>query len=157
VTFMRFLHLVGIGVWLGAGAAAALLVRVAAQDPPERRADRLELVGRFYAWLVAPGAILASGSGLAITMMAASAGYGARLGEPASAAMQVLGLLAGALEIFGSFPASQRMLRAVLASPGPDLAGAGERMRRRVALLGPAALAMVVVALYLGIIATPRG
>jgi uncharacterized membrane protein len=154
---MRFLHLAGIGVWLGAGAAALLLARMAAGDAPERRADRLEQVGRFYAWLVAPAAILATASGLAITMMAASAGYGARLGAPASAAMQVLGLVAGGLEIFGAFPASQRMLRVVVAAEHGELAGAGERQRRRLVRLSPVSLSLVVIALYLGVAATPHG
>jgi uncharacterized membrane protein len=154
--FVRFLHLVGIGIWVGAGGAVALLARVAAGDPPERRADRLELVGRLYAWLVAPGAILATASGIAITMMAAGAGYGARLGAPASAAMQVIGLVAAGLEILVAFPASQRLLRAVLAAQGPELAGAGERMRRRVATLAPVILALVIVAVYLGVAATPH-
>lgn len=153
---MRFLHLAGIGVWLGAGALTLLVIRMAAADPPERRADRLELVGRFYAWLVAPAAIMATATGLAITMMAASAGYGARLGAPASAAMQVLGLLAGGLEIFGAFPASQRMMRAVVAAERAQLAGAGERQRRRIAALGPVILLLVAAALYLGVVATPH-
>ncbi|HET7038937.1 MAG TPA: DUF2269 family protein [Gemmatimonadales bacterium] len=157
MTFIRFLHLVGIAAWLGSGAATALIVRAAAGDPAARRAERLELVGRLYAWLVAPGAILATASGVAITMMAASAGFGARLGAPASIAMQLLGLTAGFLEVFLTFPASQRLLRAVLAAPEAELAGAGERMRRRVAALGPVALALVVISLYLGVIATPHG
>lgn len=157
MTFVRFLHLVGIGVWLGAGAVTALLVRAAAADPPGRRAERLELVGRLYAWLVGPGAILGTGSGLALTMMAASAGYGARLGTPASAAMQVLGLVAGFLEMFLTFPASQRLLRAVVAAEERELAQAGERMRRRVAALGPIALALLLISLYLGVIAVPHG
>lgn len=157
MTSVRFLHLVGIALWLGAGAVTALLCRAARADPPSRRAERLELVGRLYAWLVAPGAILATGSGIVITMMAASAGYGVRLGAPASAAMQLLGLAAGFLEIFITFPASQRLLRAVLAATEAELAGAGERMRRRVAALGPVALALIVISLYLGVIATPHG
>lgn len=157
MTFVRFLHLAGIAVWLGAGAAAVVLARIAATDPAGRRADRLELVGRLYAWLVAPGAILATGSGVAVTMMAASAGYGARLGAPASAAMQALGLLAGILEVFVAFPASQRLLRAVLAAEEAELPRAGERMRRRLAALGPVTLGLIVVSLYLGVIGTPHG
>lgn len=154
---LRFLHLLGIGVWLGAGAAAVLLARAAAGSPAERRADRLELVGRCYTWLVAPGAILATVAGIGVTMMAASAGYGARLGEPASAAMQALGLLAGGLEVLVAFPASQRLTRAVVAADDAALGQAGERMRRRIATLGPVTLSLVVVALYLGVIGTPHG
>jgi hypothetical protein len=156
VNFLRFLHLIGIGVWLGAGGATALLTRMAAGDGPERRADRLELVGRLYAWLVAPAAVLATGSGIAVTMMVASAGAGSRLGAPASAAMQVLGLLAGGLEILVAFPASQRLLRGVVSAQTADLAGAGERQRRRIAALGPVILALVLVATYLGVAATPH-
>jgi uncharacterized membrane protein len=156
MSFVRFLHLVGLGLWLGAGGAAALLARLAAGDPPERRADRLELVGRLFGWMVAPGAVLTTASGIALTMMAASAGYGSRLGTPASAAMQVLGLVAAGLEILVSFPSSQRLMRAVLAAQGPELAGAGERMRRRLTLLAPITIGLVVVATFLGVIATPH-
>jgi uncharacterized membrane protein len=157
MTFIRFLHLLGLGVWVGAAASALWLVRAAAADQAARRADRLELVGRLYTWLVAPGAVLATASGMAITMMGASAGYGERLGEPASAAMQGLGLLAGALAIFVTFPASQRLFRAVLAADQAGLATAGERMRRRLAAIEPVILALIVIATYLGVLGTPHG
>jgi uncharacterized membrane protein len=148
---VRFLHLLGIGLWLGGGTAALVLVGGAKSDAPVRRADHLQVLARVYAWIVAPGAILATGSGLAITMMVSSAGFGARLGEPLVAAMQAVGVLAGALEVFISFPTSQRLGRLVAASDPAEVPLAGERFRIRITRVLAVTLTLVVVALYLGI------
>lgn len=157
MTLIRALHVLGIGFWLGGVAAALVLGGVQAKEPPAIRASAYRTMGRIYAWIVAPGAILTTGSGLAFTMMVASAGYGARLGEPAVAAMQGIGLLAGLLEIFVSFPTSQRVARVATVADGGELPPSVERLVSRTVSVSGAALAMVVVALYLGIAGAPHG
>ncbi|HEX9727546.1 MAG TPA: hypothetical protein VGA37_03445 [Gemmatimonadales bacterium] len=147
--FTVFLHMVGIGLWLGGAVAAVLLGGTVASEPEAARAQVHRLFGRLYAWLVAPGAMLAVGSGLALAMMVASAGGGERLGEPGVAAMQATGFLAGLIELFVSFPMSQRLAR--LADAGAP-AVALDMLRRRVIGVTSAALLFLLVALYLGVV-----
>jgi len=150
MTFVTFLHVVGIALWLGAGAVALLFATAARQDTP-MRLPRVLLLGRIYTLLIAPGAMLATASGLALTMMAASGGDGARLGEPALAAMQTMGLVAGILEIFVAFPTSQRLAGAGVAAMD-GAAWTGERLRARLVLVLALDLALVVVSTYLGLL-----
>jgi len=150
MTFVTFLHVVGIALWLGAGAVALLFATAAAQDTP-MRLPRVLLLARIYTLLVAPGAMLATASGIALTMMAASGGDGGRLGEPALAAMQTLGLLAGILEIFVGFPTSQRLGGAGVAAMD-GAAWSGERLRSRLVIVLSITLTFVVVSTYLGLL-----
>lgn len=150
MTFVLFLHLLGIALWLGAGSVALLFATGAKQDTP-LRLPRVLLLGRVYSLLVAPGAMLATASGLALTMMAASSGDSGRLGEPAVAAMQSMGLLAGILEIFVAFPTAQRLTGAAAASVD-GAAWAGERLRARLVVLLCVNLTLVVASTYLGLL-----
>lgn len=150
MTFVTFLHVIGIALWLGAGAVALLFASAARQDTP-MRLPRVLLLGRIYSLLVAPGAMLATASGIALTMMAASGGDGGRLGEPALAAMQTLGLLAGILEIVVGFPTSQRLAGAGVAAMD-GAAWSGERLRSRLVIVLSITLTLVVVSTYLGLL-----
>jgi len=150
MTLVRFLHVLGIALWLGAGVVALLFATGAKQDTP-MRLPRVLLLGRIYALVIAPGAMLATASGIAITMMAASGGDSARLGEPALAAMQAVGLLAGILEIFVAFPTAQRLTGAAAASVD-GAAWVGERLRARLVGLLAVNLMLVLVATYLGLL-----
>lgn len=150
MTFVLFLHLVGIGLWLGAGTTALAFAVAARQETP-LRLPRVLLLGRVYSMIVAPGAILATASGLALTMVAASGGSSVELGTPALAAMQTLGLVAGLIEIFVAFPTAQR-LTAVAAASVDGAAWGGEALRGRLARLLSFTLTLVLISTYLGLL-----
>jgi uncharacterized membrane protein len=150
VTIALFLHVSGIGLWLGGGLAVLMLAPAGAAA---ERATRLALASRLYGMIVAPGAILATASGVALTMLVYSRGLSAQLGT-AAVGMETLGLLAGVLEIFVTFPAAQRLGRVIAAADSSD-ARAGERLRRRVTLTLRATLALVVLATLLGVVPAP--
>jgi putative copper export protein len=158
VTIALFLHLVGISLWLGGGVAVLLLGAAGAAGAAEvtvrGRADRLALLSRVYGMVVAPGAVLATASGIALTMLVYSRGLSGRLGT-AAVGMETLGLLAGVLEIFFTFPAAQRLGR-VIAAADPADARAGERLRGRIALMLRVTLALVVIAILLGVVPPPE-
>jgi uncharacterized membrane protein len=160
VTVALFLHMIGIGLWLGGGAAVLLLGAAGAAEAAgaagmaAARGDRLGLLSRVYGMTVAPGAALATASGIALTMLVYSRGLSARLGA-AAVGMETLGVLAGVLEIFVTFPAAQRLGR-VIAAADPVDPRAGERLRRRVTLMLRVTLGLVVVATLLGVIPAPE-
>lgn len=151
MTTVLFLHLIGVGLWVGAGCVALMFVLDAKKDTPTRL-PRALLLGRIYSMVLAPGAVLATGSGIALTMMVSSAGYGARLGSPTLAAMQGLGVLAGVVEVFVAFPTAQRLAGVAAISMTEGKAWTGERLRARLAVLLMITLTAVLVSTYLGVL-----
>lgn len=147
---LRFLHLIGIALWLGGGTVGLLFANAAKQDTP-MRIPRLLLLGRMYSTVIAPGAMLATATGIALTMTAMSAGFGAALGSPPLAAMQALGLVAGLVEIFVAFPTAQR-LAGFAAATLDGAPWAGERLRARLVGVVVFTLALVVASTYLGLL-----
>ncbi len=151
MTTVLVLHLLGIGMWLGAGCVALAFAADAKADSP-MRLPRLLLLTRIYSLVLAPGAVLATASGIALTMMASSAGFGARLGEPALAAMQALGVLAGVIEVAVSFPTAQRLAGTAAVAVNEKRPWAGERLRFRLTVLLVVTLTLVAVSTYLGVL-----
>ena len=147
-----FLHLLGIGLWLGGATVAVLVISLETAESPASWATVDQMIGKIYAWVVGPGAILGVAAGIAITMTAASQGFGARLGEPPVAAMQGIGLLAGLVEIFVSLPASQRLGRIGAMSDGTETSALAGKYRGRVRNASGFALVLVVIALFFGVI-----
>lgn len=158
MTIALFLHVIGISLWLGGGVAVLLLgaagAAAAADAAGASRAGRLALLSRIYGMLVAPGAVLATASGIALTMLVYSRGLSARLGT-AAVAMETVGVLAGVLEIFVTFPAAQRLGR-VIAAADPADPKAGERLRRRTTVMLRVTLGLVVIATLLGVVPPPE-
>ena len=144
--------MLGIGLWLGGGAVAVLVNTLESETSPAARAAVDDMLGKVYAWVVGPGAIAAVASGVALTMMAASQGLSARLGHPPIAAMQGIGLLAGLIEIFVSLPTSQRLARISALSEGAESSATARLYRGRLRAASGTALALVAIALYLGVV-----
>jgi hypothetical protein len=155
MTIALLLHFLGIALWVGAGAVALQLAVGAGADTP-LRLPRLLLLGRVYSMILAPGAMIATASGLALTMILMTAGDGARLGSPPLAAMQVLGLAAGLGELFVVFPTAQRLTGTAAAAVSANAPWNANALRRRVVALESAMLTLVVLASLLGIWGRPE-
>jgi hypothetical protein len=155
MTLALLLHFLGISLWFGAGVVALLFATGAAADTP-LRLPRLLLLDRIYAMVIAPAAVLATASGLALTMMVVTAGDGARISSPSLAGMQVVGLAAGLFELFVVFPAARRLALSAAAAVAAGAAWSGEPLRRRLVALEAAALTLVVLASLLGIWGRPE-
>jgi hypothetical protein len=154
VTIALLVHFLGIALWVGAGAAGLLLATGARADTP-LRLPRVLLLGRIYSTIIAPGAMLATASGIALLMLVVGAGDGARLATPLVAAMQVLGMAAGLTEVFVVFPTAQRLAGVAAAAASASGPWVGERLRRRLVTLEAVTLTLVVLASFLGIAGRP--
>lgn len=152
MTFVVFLHMSGIGLWLGGAAIAVLINTLETSEGPTARRAVDVMLAKGYAWVVAPGAMLAVGSGVALTMMVASSGSRGRLGDPPVAAMQAVGLLAGLVEIFVAFPASQRLGQVTAATDAAEVHPAAARFRGRMRVASSVSLLLVLVAMFFGVI-----
>ncbi len=144
---VRFLHLLATAAWLGGALAAFTLVITARQEPVPVRALVYQLLGRVYARLVAPAALVSVLSGLALTMALAMQGFGAMLGSPRLVVMQAAGIIAGLLVLFVGLPTANKL--AQLAAQAKDtLPPEFEEVRKRQAIVQSVAGALVVIALY---------
>jgi hypothetical protein len=99
--------------------------------------------------------MLATASGIALTMMVLGAGDGERLGTPALMAMQGVGLVAGLLELFVVFPTARRLAGITATAAAAGGAWPGERLRSRLVRLELATLALVFAATACGIAGRP--
>ena len=154
MTIALLLHFLGIALWVGAGAVALLLLTGAAADTP-LRLPRVLLLGRVYSTIIAPGAVLATASGLALTLLVVTAGDAARISSPPLVGMQVLGFLAGAAELAVVFPATQRLALMAAMAVSTNGPWTGEPLRRRLVALEAVTLTLVVLASLLGIWGRP--
>lgn len=144
---VRFLHLLATAAWLGGALAGMTLVVTVRSEPVPVRALVYQLLGRLYARLVAPAALVSVLSGLALTMALAMQGFGAMLGSPRLMVMQGAGLVAGLLVLFIGLPTANKL--AQLAAQAKDtLPPELEEVRKRQAIVQSVAGVLIIIALY---------
>lgn len=139
-----FLHILGFGLWLGGGIAILLHGLAAEKEgrPALGLITRLQSgVARF---VVAPGALLTTLSGLMLTFGNI---HSPTMGNPWMATMQGMGILAALLTLSISVPAAARLARL---DPMGQHATFVDRLRKRQRLVGMISLAMGLVALLGG-------
>lgn len=133
--------------WLGGALAAMMLVVSVRSEAVPVRALVYQLLGRLYARLVAPAALVAVLSGLALTMALAMQGFGPMLGSPRLVVMQTAGILAGLLVLLVGLPTANQLAR--LAAQAKDtLPPEFEAARKRQAMVQSVAGVLIVIALY---------
>ncbi|MBI3983634.1 MAG: DUF2269 family protein [Gemmatimonadetes bacterium] len=147
MAFGRFLHMLGQSLWIGGAIAAMVLAIASREEVLSTRAGVFRLLGRVHSLVIAPGALLTVLSGLWLTMSMVRQGRGAELGEPGVAAMQLCGLVGGALALLVGLPTAGSLARA--AEPGPDgqLPPVFERLRKRQAVVSSVAGVLALIAL----------
>ena len=108
-----FLHLAGMTMWLGGGFAVMFAGIASKKFAREQLASTARLFAVIHARVIAPGAVLVVLSGLVLTMQlmsALGAGAGGAI-SPWIMVMQGAGLVAAALVIVVSVPASMKAAR----------------------------------------------
>lgn len=144
---VRFLHLLATAAWLGGALATMTLIVTVRSEPVPVRALAYQLSSRLYARLVAPAALVAVLSGLALTMALAMQGFGAMLGSPRLVVMQAAGIIAGLLVLFVGLPTANKL--AQLAAQAKDtLPPEFEEVRKRQAIVQSVAGVLIIIALY---------
>ena len=82
---IRFVHFLGISLWLGGAVAAMVLAFSARPEPPAARAVAYRLLAKIHGMVIGTGAILTVVSGLVLSGQLVQMGLGERLGHPARA------------------------------------------------------------------------
>lgn len=150
--FMRFIHLLGMTLWIG-GAVAAFVIAMALRDHPVGfRISVWPLLARVHGLVIAPGAVLTTISGLSLTMSLTNRGMGQGLMTPGILLMQFAGIAAAALALFVGLPTANQL--AAFASV-PDLESIppqAAQLRKRQAIVSSVAGVLAVVAMYAGVV-----
>ena len=125
-----FLHLLGLGLWLGGGFALMLVGLSADREGRPALGLMLRMQAGIARAIVAPGALATTLSGLMLTFGNVHA---PNMGNPWMATMQGCGMLAALLALAMGVPTALRLAR--LDPMGPH-AGFVDRLRKRQRLLG---------------------
>lgn len=149
---LAFLHVVGVALWVGGGVAAMVAGLAARREEPTARAGVFRVLARIHVWVIAPGALLVVGTGLALVGVFVQQGLGARLGDPSLSVMMGAGLLGGLLVLFIGLPAAQKMAGLAVADEEGRLPPAVHRFRARLAAVSSVAGVLALIALYFGVV-----
>ncbi len=142
-----FLHWLGICLWLGASLSFMVWGPASKRVGLEAWAHVWDTLAKVQRWIVAPGAALATISGIVLSMQYAQRGLS--MGARWLVIMQSLGLLAGLLTLAVATSLVNRM--AYLAARSLEAGQQdprAETVRKRLAVVGSVAGGFVVVALY---------
>jgi hypothetical protein len=149
---LLFVHWAGICVWLGAQLAFMVFGPAAKKMSLESWANTWVTLARVQRVLIAPAAAAATVTGIALTMAAAKS-QAALMGQAWLIVMQTAGLIAGVLALVIVTPLVNKMaLLAVRSMEKGQQDPLAERVRSRLALLGSITGALIIVALYTGVI-----
>lgn len=145
MTILRFLHMLGITLWIGGGLAALAIGLMAPRGKPAGRAATLRLIGHLHSWLIAPGILVSLATGFVLV---------GRMGTtslpPAVAAMAGVGLVAGLLALFAELPTAIKLSAISGAAETEPPPPALKRVERRLAIITVLATVLAIVALYFG-------
>jgi len=145
---LRFLHWAGFSIWLGAQLTFMVWGPQTKGAGLEAWAHTWKTLAKVQGFLVAPGAAVATLTGIMMTMQLVS-----MHAEPAPAlwAMQGFGLLAGVLAIGVATPLANRMAAwARVSLEAGEKDPRAERTRVRLAWAGSITGAMILVGLWFG-------
>ncbi len=140
------LHLVGFTAWIGGHLAVLALGQGARREELSQAGVVARGQAGIYRWLVGPGAMATTVSGMILTLQLYGEATSVGLSRPLML-MQGLGLLAALVALIVSVPLASRLAR--LEPVGPSAALFGQ-LRRRLSLADQVTLALAVIALVAG-------
>ena len=147
---MRFVHFLGMSLWIGGMVAAMVLSANAKSATGVERNAAFRWAGRMYSLIVGPGALLTVITGLALTMSLAQRGASQVMAHPSIWVMQVTGLAAGVLVLFLALPTAATMARMADAAADGELPPSFGGKQRRLSVVVHLVAVLVVLSLYFG-------
>ncbi len=141
MTLWLFLHLLGMGVWMGGGLSAMVMAMASRGEPRAALGTVARMQWAISRNLVFPGALLTVISGLFLTMRLMGT---AAMGSGSLVAMQGLGMVAALMALALLVPTSAKLARL---DPAGEHAAFFDRLRARQRIAGGIAGILVVLSL----------
>ena len=151
---VRFVHYLGMAMWIGGGLAVAVLVAKARGESPQVRASLFGLLANVYTLVIGLGAFLTIGSGILWSMAIAGAGdIPSRVAPIGLWIMTAAGLVGGLLIAFVVLPTAVRMRAVAVATADGQMLPAFEQQRKRLLAVSCFAGVLAVVELFAAVLA----
>lgn len=144
---IRFLHLLGLSMWLGSALAAMAITAAARTETPAGRLAAYRLLARVHAMVLAPGAFITVLSGFLMVGSLVTRGLGDSLGVPGVIVMQTAGLIAGVAAIFVGLPTANSIARLARRDDADQHWARIEALRKRQAFVSSASGVLIFVSL----------
>jgi len=144
----RFIHSLGMCLWIGGAIAAALIAMGVDKEPGAVRAPVYRILARIHTSVIGLGALLVVASGVLLMMNYSSTGLEVMMREPSRWVMVVVGLLACLLVLFVALPTAVRVGGLAVSSEAGDMPPVFEVYRKRLATVTNIAAVLAVFALF---------
>ncbi len=151
---IRFIHYLGVTMWIGGWLAAVLMSSGVRGESPQVRVRVAALVARVQTVLVGPGALITVGSGILWTM--ALAGGGAvenRVAPIGTSVMTGAGILGGILIAVLAIPSALKLKAVSVSSNDGRVLPVFERQERRLNVVSAVAGVCALISLFASVLA----
>lgn len=152
MTLVRFIHLLGVALWLGGGVAAMVLAILGRREDAAIRAALHRALVNVHTMVIGLGALLTVATGLVLTMDLMTAGAGALMSQPRLWLMQGAGLIGGLLVLIVGLPAAVKLGGVAMPDEQGRLPVAFERYRSRSAMANAVGGTLALVALFAAVV-----
>jgi len=151
---VRFVHYLGMAMWIGGWLAMLLLVVKARSESPQVRASLFGVLARAYTVVIGPGAILTLGSGILWSMAIVGAGdMQSRVAPIGLWVMTAAGFVGGLLVVFVALPTAARLRSVAAPTADGQVLPAFEQQRKRLIAVSYVAGVLALVALFASVLA----
>ncbi len=151
---IRFLHYLGVAMWIGGGIAALYLIMSVQVESLAQRTVFLVRIARLYSRVVIFGVLLVLGSGILWNMSLVSARTVESPPVPVAYwVMVVTGFLGGAIALFVAMPNALKLCR-IPSTEYEELAPAIERLKMKFYLAAHASTTFAGLSLFASVAAT---
>ncbi len=150
--YLRFLHFLGLAMWIGGAIAAFTIARSISGLSIDDRRPMWPHIAGLHGLVIAPGAVLTVLSGVLLTMNLVNRGATEIMTQPGVLIMQTAGIVAAVLALFVGVPTANQLaaLAADEAGSTDHISGLAARLRKRQAIASSIAGLLTLLALFGG-------
>jgi hypothetical protein len=154
VLLVRFVHYLGLAMWIGGWLVAALLFARARRESPLVQTTLHAIVASVFTVVIGPGAILTLGSGILWSMAIVGAGgVERRIASAGLAVMIAAGFVGGLLIAFLALPAAARLRAVAVHTEDGQVLPVFETQRKRLIVVSTVAGLLALVSLAASVLA----
>ena len=143
-----FVHMLGIGFWIGGGLVALLVDNGVKDESPAIRAGVARQLTRMHTMVIGLGALLATATGVLLAMGLETSERAEMMREPRMWLMQLAGALGGLIVLFVALPTAVRLGGLAVTTESGELLPAFEVYRKRLNVVTLIGWILAVVALF---------
>ncbi len=152
--FVRFVHYLGLAMWIGGWLAMSVLAMHARGETAQVRAGVFGLLARVHSIVIGPGAILTLVSGIMWSVAVAGGGeIQIRVAPVGLWVMTVAGFVGGLLIVVEALPTAARLRALAVPTADGQMLPAFEKQRKRLIVVSFVAGVLALVSMFAAVLA----